>query len=584
MATASTKLSLILPEATDATVVRTDYVTNLETIDAGVQLLDAGLTSIAALTTSANKMIYTTASDVYATTTLSAFGITLIDDANAAAGRATLSAAALGANSDITALTGLTTPLGAAYGGTGIANNAASTLTITGAYATTITVTNTTAVTLPTSGTLVNTAVATLSSLTSVGTITTGGLGTGAVVAGVTMTLGSDAAYDVYYRGASVLTRLAPNTAASNKFLRMIGTGSAGQAPSWEALGSADIPDISSTYAVVAQTFYIGTTQVAINRASAALTLAGITLTTPDIGVATATSINKVAITAPTTSATLTLVTGSSLITAGAYAITLTSTAATGVTLPTSGTLYGTLADSISSANLLSSMSDETGTGVLVFGTSPTFTTQITTPKVTNSSALTIESTAAGVNINTHTDATDDFTVNTTMFVVSGDTGFTGLGTAAPAYPFTLEMVGSALSGTLYGLTDFRCPAGTVADQPGIILGYDTAGAAIIMARTNAAGQPLAFWTYTGAAWSEGMRISKVGNVGIGETTPTAVLHLKAGTATASTAPLKFTAGTLLTTPELGTFEYVDAGADGILYFTLNVGSSVTRVQIYPIP
>jgi maltodextrin utilization protein YvdJ len=34
----------------------------------------------------------------------------------------------------------------------------------------------------------------------------------------------------------------------------------------------------------VAQTFYIGTTQVAINRASAALTLAGLTLTTADIG------------------------------------------------------------------------------------------------------------------------------------------------------------------------------------------------------------------------------------------------------------------------------------------------------------
>ena len=36
--------------------------------------------------------------------------------------------------------------------------------------------------------------------------------------------------------------------------------------------------------AATAQTFYIGTTQVAINRASAALTLAGITLTTPNIG------------------------------------------------------------------------------------------------------------------------------------------------------------------------------------------------------------------------------------------------------------------------------------------------------------
>jgi hypothetical protein len=45
-------------------------------------------------------------------------------------------------------------PLGADSGGTGVANNAASTITITGAYATTLTLTNTTAVTLPTSGKL----------------------------------------------------------------------------------------------------------------------------------------------------------------------------------------------------------------------------------------------------------------------------------------------------------------------------------------------------------------------------------------------------------------------------------------------
>lgn len=41
---------------------------------------------------------------------------------------------------------------------------------------------------------------------------------------------------------------------------------------------------LSSTFAAIAQTFFIGTTQVAINRSSAALTLAGITLTTPNIG------------------------------------------------------------------------------------------------------------------------------------------------------------------------------------------------------------------------------------------------------------------------------------------------------------
>lgn len=46
------------------------------------------------------------------------------------------------------------------------------------------------------------------------------------------------------------------------------------------------------------------------------------------------------------------------------------------------------------------------------------------------------------------------------------------------------------------------------------------------------------------------------GNVGIGTITPTAVLHLKAGTATANTAPLKFTSGTNLTTAEAGVMEY----------------------------
>lgn len=44
--------------------------------------------------------------------------------------------------------------------------------------------------------------------------------------------------------------------------------------------------------------------------------------------------------------------------------------------------------------------------------------------------------------------------------------------------------------------------------------------------------------------------------IGIGQTSPTALLHIKAGTATASTAPLKFTSGTNLTTAEAGAMEY----------------------------
>lgn len=63
------------------------------------------------------------------------------------------------------------------------------------------------------------------------------------------------------------------------------------------------------------------------------------TLVTPTIGVATATSVNKVTITAPATGATLTLAEGSTLATVGAFATTLTVTGATSLTLPTSGTL-----------------------------------------------------------------------------------------------------------------------------------------------------------------------------------------------------------------------------------------------------
>jgi len=194
--------------------------------------------------------------------------------------------AASGANSTITSLSGLTTPLSASQGGTGVANNDAETITIGGAgtYGVTLTLTNTTDVTLPTTGTLVNTAVATLSSLTSVGTITTGGLGTSATLGSVTVNIASSAENDIYYAGASnVLTRLAAEAGGTNKFLRSVSGG----APSWQTLGSGDIPDISATYAVVAQTFYIGTTQVAINRASDGLTLAGITLTAPLLGTPT---------------------------------------------------------------------------------------------------------------------------------------------------------------------------------------------------------------------------------------------------------------------------------------------------------
>jgi hypothetical protein len=62
------------------------------------------------------------------------------------------------------------------------------------------------------------------------------------------------------------------------------------------------------------------------------------------------------------------------------------------------------------------------------------------------------------------------------------------------------------------------------------------------------------------------------GNIGIGEISPTARLHLAAGTAAASTAPLKLNTGTALTTPENGALEYHTSH----LYFTIGA----TRYQL----
>jgi len=59
--------------------------------------------------------------------------------------------------------------------------------------------------------------------------------------------------------------------------------------------------------------------------------------------------------------------------------------------------------------------------------------------------------------------------------------------------------------------------------------------------------------------------MTPTGGVGIGTASPTAKVHIKAGTAAANTAPLKLTAGVALGTPEDGALEYHTSH----LYFTI---------------
>ncbi|NND63670.1 MAG: hypothetical protein HKN48_10830 [Flavobacteriaceae bacterium] len=64
------------------------------------------------------------------------------------------------------------------------------------------------------------------------------------------------------------------------------------------------------------------------------------------------------------------------------------------------------------------------------------------------------------------------------------------------------------------------------------------------------------------------------GNMGVSESNPTATLHLRAGTASAGSAPLKLTSGINLTTPEAGTIEYDGSN----LYFTPTTSRQVVMM------
>lgn len=121
------------------------------------------------------------------------------------------------------------------------------------------------------------------------------------------------------------------------------------------------------------------------------------TLVTPTLGVAAATSINKVTITTPATGSTITVADGKTL--TASNTLTFTGTDASSVAFGTGGTVVytsglganvATFLATPSSANLISAITNETGTGALVFGTSPTIATPIIASIQTGSGLYTV--------------------------------------------------------------------------------------------------------------------------------------------------------------------------------------------------
>lgn len=245
------------------------------------------------------------------------------------------------------------------------------------------------------------------------------------------------------------------------------------------------------------------------------------------------------------------------------------------------GSITGTLSDQtdlqaaldakenllVNSAGLAAALSDETGTGLSVFSTTPTFTTNITTPSIVGGTSTTQPltyktTTGVGATGADHIFQVGNNGATEAMRVLNG--GSLAIGTTSLVTTEKLRV-----NGNLY-------VDGNAIIKTGTITGFSTnseirldnsVGAQLRFSNARAAfdGSGVHMFGNSGS-FTEQLTIlgSGSGGIGIRNTSPTALLHIAAGTATANTAPLKITDGTKLTTPEEGAMEY----ASDVLYFT----------------
>lgn len=119
--------------------------------------------------------------------------------------------------------------------------------------------------------------------------------------------------------------------------------------------------------------------------------------------------------------------------------------------------------------------------------------------------------------------------------------------------------------------------SGTITNNRGAILfglnlGTNNTGLHLTTGNQNTANPSGNYGIYD----ATGYQSYYAGNVGIGVTSPTAYLHIKAGTTSANTAPIKFNTGSIMATPELGAFEYDSSNA----YLTARTSGLTARFTL----
>ncbi len=186
------------------------------------------------------------------------------------------------------------------------------------------------------------------------------------------------------------------------------------------------------------------------------------TLVTPTLGVASATSVNKITLTAPATGATLTLIDGKTLTVSNT--LTFTGTDASSVAFGTGGTVTYT-ANNLSvfaattSAQLAGVISDETGSGALVFANTPTLVTPVLgVATATTINKLTITAPASGSTLTI---------ADGKVLTASNTLTFTGTDSSSVAFGAggTVAYTGNKLS--VFAATTSAELAGVISDETG---------------------------------------------------------------------------------------------------------------------
>lgn len=158
-----------------------------------------------------------------------------------------------------------------------------------------------------------------------------------------------------------------------------------------------------------------------------------------------------------------------------------------------------------------------------------------------------------------------------------GGGGYVGVGTGAAGPTNLFDVYNPTQQNAFVNIASFRRQRVAGDGWGGLVIagngGGPTAGVIKIYA-SGSNSQSLSL----GSAGDEIFVQRATGRVGIGNTTPTGALHIKAGAAGAGQAPLKFTSGTLLTNAEAGAIEF----STDTFYMSATNGTASTRRQAIP--